>query len=286
MWEAFRSLSGLFRQLFSDVWKEKEQDNSYRTSWGALCRKLCMYVLGAINCTPQDKWCSGGQGGCTMLIWLLNEPHVPCNNALQLFSNVKILHILYSGHASSVLWLSVFTESSPEVQPLFMHPCAHCVVSPYAITGYHVCSFCSVLSCSLYHLNNTSDVLIILTRVSQMIWHALSVWLIRVHSCIFYVCVFVVVYVRVTRVSLSLEWFSLHAAGPPILLPGKLVVSDCTAVSTLKYKGSLIFCRLWSHLHRKIAKWENDHPLHAFTEALTHICTRTHKQNKNKPIRK
>lgn len=50
----------------------------------------------------------------------------------------------------------------------------------------------------------------------------------------------------------------MHAAGPSVKLPGKLVVSDITAVSTLKDKGNLIPYLLGSHLNKKIES-RNDH---------------------------
>lgn len=95
-------------------------------------------VHGAINYTLQDKWCSDSQGGCLKRIWLLYQPHILCKNPLQLFFNVKIPHMLYCAHVSSFLWLTVFVDSSPEVQNLLMYLCAHCVVSVHSI----ICNMC------------------------------------------------------------------------------------------------------------------------------------------------
>lgn len=149
-----------------------------------------------------------------MWIWLLCRPHIPRDNALQLFSMWKSLiyftvamHLQFYGSLSSLippLRCSLF----------FMHPCAHCVVFAHAITCWHVCSFCSILFCPLYHLYNTSDTP---SRVRQLIARAwpVKMWLFRVHACIFYMCICCSVCEGHKKYELSLRWISLHAAGPP-----------------------------------------------------------------------
>lgn len=85
-----------------------------------------------------------------MWIWLLYQPHVPRNNALQLFSMYKSF-IYFTVAMYLQFYDSVFRDSSLEVQPLLMHPCAHCVVS--ACNGF-TCVFilqCVVLSIKGIH---------------------------------------------------------------------------------------------------------------------------------------